>query len=198
MQAAGFVLAGGNSSRMGRDKALLPGLFRYVIDDVAEGVRAATGNVTLIGDPYRYQDLGYPCLPDLRPGLGPISGLESALRSTNACLNLVLPCDMPSVKATHLRSLLGRASTSNGNCVVTQDLAGRIHPLCAVYKAECLPVIQCRLDGKRLSLMGLLEELVTECIRVPWTVENINTPEDWAHWSKKDLASIKDPWQPLT
>src|SRR4051794_39386485 len=177
MQAAGFVLAGGNSSRMGRDKALLPGLFRYVVDDIAASLKAATGNVTLIGDPVRYQELGYPCLPDLRPGMGPLSGLEAALLSTISNLNLVIGCDMPAIDTSHLRFLLNRAQASKSNCLVTRDITGKVHPLCAVYKNECLPVIQCRLDAKRLSLMGLLEELATEYVSVEWTVENINTPD---------------------
>ncbi len=198
MQAAGFVLAGGNSSRMGRDKALLPGLFRYVVDDVAESVKAATGNVTLIGDPGRYQQLNYPCLPDLRPGLGPLSGLEAALVSTNSNLNLVLGCDMPAVEVAHLQGLLARARDSKGSCIVTEDVTGKVHPLCAVYKKDCLPVIQCRLDGKRLSLMGLLQELITEYVRVPWTVENINTPDDWARWNSKEHETAHEGWQTLT
>lgn len=198
MQAAGFVLAGGNSSRMGRDKALLPGLFRYVVDDVAESVRTATGNVTLIGDPGRYDELDYPCVPDLRPGMGPLSGLEAALVSGNSNLNLVLACDMPAVEVAHLRALLARALASNSNCIATQDVTGKLHPLCAVYKKECLPVIQCRLDGKRLSLMGLLDELVTEYVRVPWTVENINTPEDWARWNSKEHEIAREGWPTLT
>src|SRR5437763_11917087 len=117
MQAAGFVLAGGNSSRMGRDKALLPGLFRYVVDDIADVVRAATGNVTLIGDPGKYHELGYRCLPDRR--LGPLSGLETALVSTDSNLNLVMGCDMPAVEVSHLRVLLSRAEASNSSCVAT-------------------------------------------------------------------------------
>src|SRR5689334_17078630 len=100
MQTAGFVLAGGKSSRMGRDKAILPGLFRYLIDDVAETVRAASGNVTLVGDPGRYHDLEYPCIADLRPGLGPLAGLEAALLSSRSDLNLVLACDMPAIGVT--------------------------------------------------------------------------------------------------
>lgn len=195
MQAAGFVLAGGNSSRMGRDKALLPGLFRYVVDDVAEAVRAATGNVTLIGDPRRYHGLDYPCIPDLRPGLGPLSGLEAALLSSHSDLNLVLACDMPAVPVIHLRSLVERARATDNSCVATRDLTGKVHPLCAVYKKKTLPVIQCRLDRKCLALMGLLEELATEYLGFRSMIENINTPEDWARWSSKEHAKADEAWQ---
>jgi molybdenum cofactor guanylyltransferase len=195
MQAAGYVLVGGNSSRMGRDKAFLPGQFRYVVDDVAESVQAATGNVTLIGNPDQFREFHYSCLPDLRPGLGPLSGLEAALTSTNADLNLVLACDMPALDVDHLRLLIERAEGSVSKCIATEDVAGKIHPLCAVYRRDCLPVIQCRLDEKRLSLMGLLDEVETEYVRVQSAIENLNTPEEWARWSSKQRKNTRPAWQ---
>jgi len=198
MQAAGYVLVGGNSSRMGRDKAFLAGQFRYLVDDVAESVKASTGNVTLIGDPNRYHQLHYRCIPDHRPGLGPLSGLEAALISTSSDLNLVLACDMPAIDVTHLRSLLERARVSDAGCVAIQDVTGKVHPLCAVYKSECLPVIQCRLDEKRLALMGLLDEVPTEYFRVQSVIENINTPEQWVRWTSKEHNGIQAAWQTLT
>jgi molybdenum cofactor guanylyltransferase len=198
MKAAGYVLVGGNSSRMGRDKAFLPGQFGYIVDDVAESVQAAAGNVTLIGNPDRYREFHHRRLADLRPGLGPLSGLEAALASTDADLNLVLACDMPALDVDHLRLLIGRAQASSSKCVATEDITGRIHPLCAVYRRECLPVIQCRLDAKRLSLMGLLDELGTEYVRVPSAIENLNTPEEWARWISKQPKNIHPAWQVQT
>jgi molybdenum cofactor guanylyltransferase len=198
MQAAGFVLAGGKSSRMGRDKALLPGLFRYVVDDVAESVRGAAGSISLVGDPHRYEQLGYPCIPDLRPGMGPLSGLETALANTQSNLNLVLACDMPAPDVGHLRFLLGRAQESNHDCIATRDSAGKVHPLCAVYKAQSLPVVRRRLDAHQLSLMGALDELATEYVHVPWVVENINTPDDWLRWCSKERVNPPEAWQDCT
>jgi len=198
MQAAGYVLVGGKSSRMGRDKALLPGQFRYVVDDVAEGVRQAAGSVALIGDPDRFRDLHYRCIPDLRPGLGPLSGLEAALMSSGSDLNLVLACDMPAIDINHLRRLIERAQASQSHCVVTKDVTGKVHPLCAVYKSACLPVIQCRLDAKRLSLMGLLDELPTEYIHSEAVIENVNTPEEWTRWNSEEHRGATEAWRTPT
>ncbi|MFL6416296.1 MAG: molybdenum cofactor guanylyltransferase [Bryobacteraceae bacterium] len=197
MQASGFVLAGGNSSRMGRNKAYLPGVFRYILDDVAENVRAVTGNVMLVGDPSRYHEFDYPCVSDLRPGMGPLAGLESALIHSSNDLSLVVACDMPAIPSAVFQTLLERIRNSNASCVVAQDALGRIHPLCAVYKRTCLPAIQCRLDEKRLSLMGLLAELSTDYVRVSGVIENINTPEEWTRWTSRD-ANTHESWQTLT
>ena len=112
---AGFVLTGGRSSRMGRDKALLPIEGSLLVERTAERVRAAAGSVTLIGAPARYAHLGLPVLPDLvedgGPG-GPICGLHTALKTTRADWNLVVACDMPGLTAGFLSDLLAAAKAT--------------------------------------------------------------------------------------
>ena len=79
MSREGFVLAGGRSSRMGRDKAFLPWESRFLVQHVTDQVALAAGNVALIGDQERYSALRLDCFADLRPGLGPLAGIEAAL-----------------------------------------------------------------------------------------------------------------------
>lgn len=198
MQAAGFVLVGGKSSRMGRDKALLPGRSRYLVEEVADAVEAVVGNVVLVGEPNRYRALNYRCIADLRPDLGPLSGIETALASTRSELNLVLACDMPAIDGAQLNALLERAAQSPSPCVATRDAQGRVHPLCAVYKREGLPVVRRRLDEGRLALIDLLEELQAEYVPFHGVVANLNTPDDWAHWKSTEPEERKAPWQALT
>ena len=142
MKAAGFVLVGGRSSRMGRDKALLPLSSRLLIEDIAAKVAAATGSVALIGAPERYKHVGLECLPDLRPGMGPLAGIETALLSGRGELNLIVACDMPSLEADWLYRLMREARETDAHCVTTRDGSGIVHPLCAVYRSGCLPVIR--------------------------------------------------------
>src|ERR1700686_3791867 len=72
MRRSGFVLAGGASSRMGRDKALLAYGETTLLEHVARAVRDAVGSVTLIGGPDRYGELGYAVFRDIVPGCGPL------------------------------------------------------------------------------------------------------------------------------
>ena len=94
---AGFVLVGGNSSRMGRDKAGLPLLGRTLVEHVAAAVAEAAGSVTLIGPPGRYSSLDFPIIADWRPGLGPLGGIHTALTHSPAVWNLIAACDLPQI-----------------------------------------------------------------------------------------------------
>src|SRR5437763_12141966 len=103
---AGFVLVGGASSRMGRDKARLPFRGRTLVEHIAAAVAEAAGSVTLVGAPERYQSLGLPIIPDTRPGEGPLAGILAALGASQAGWNLIAACDMPVISAPFLKSLL--------------------------------------------------------------------------------------------
>ena len=139
---AGFVLAGGRSSRMGQDKALLPWKGSTLIESVAREVFDAVGNVTLIGSPERYGDLGFPVISDKIAGCGPLGGLHAALSATTAEWNLLVACDMPGVTRQLLEGLLEAAEASGADALVPQTPGG-LEPLCAVYNVRLLPA--CRI-----------------------------------------------------
>lgn len=183
MNWAGFVLVGGRSERMGQDKALLPWKSGSLVESIAVTVRNAAGSVRLVGPSDRYSHLPFRLLNDLRPGLGPLSGIEAALGSQAGEYNLIVACDMPILTRIHLRNLLEQASKSQADCVVTSDAENRLHPLCAVYRSTCLPAVTRALDEQRLKLTDLADELRAKIVSVPYVIRNVNTPEAW-----KELA----------
>lgn len=182
MRAAGFVLVGGHSSRMRRDKALLGWNARLLVEELAARVAAAAGNVALIGEPARYQHLDIECFADLRPDHGPLAGIEAALETRRAEFNLILGCDMPGVEIAWLRRLLAEAQETGALCMATRDANGTLHPLCAVYRTECLPTVQRALNAGRLKLLDLLSELGAATLDTAQIISNINTPEEWTAW----------------
>src|SRR5437588_11783860 len=97
MRVSGFVLSGGRSSRMGRDKALLPYRSRTLVQHVADEVQRVTGNVSLIGDAARYAHFGYPVYPDCVPECGPLGGIYTALNRSEADWSIIVSCDLPKV-----------------------------------------------------------------------------------------------------
>ncbi len=179
---AGFVLVGGRSFRMGRDKARLPLKSHLLVEDVAAKVAFVAQNVALIGGLERYCDLPFECLDDLRPSLGPLAGVETALASQRGELNLIVACDMPNIRVEWLQRLLARAIEGNGDCVVCQDSSGSIHPLCGVWSQRCLPRVTAALDRGRLRALDLIQELKAVYLPVGEFIHNLNTPDDWETW----------------
>jgi molybdopterin-guanine dinucleotide biosynthesis protein A len=178
MRARGFVLAGGQSRRMGRDKALLPWSGVSLLEHAARAVAEAAGSATVIGPPERYGHLGFPVLDDLRPGLGPLAGLESALFHTDADWNLVVACDLPDLSAAALRRLAARAAGSAAGAVVAGSREA-MQPLCAFYHRRLLPLVSSQLDGNRLKMKDMIELARTEFAPECAVGANLNTPADW-------------------
>lgn len=186
MQASGFVLAGGGSTRMGRNKALLPFRGATLVEHVAEIVRQAAGSVTLIGDPLQLGHLGLPVVPDQLLASGPAGGIYTVLSLTSNDWNLIAGCDMPAITADMLRDLLRRAARAPVDCVAAAGPGGEPEPLCAVYHRRCLPAVARAIQEKRLKMKNLLAELDIELMLAdPSAIANVNTPAEWAEFEAK-------------
>ncbi len=130
--------------------------------------------------------LSVPVRPDLRPGLGPVAGLEAALawaRDEGCEGVLLLGCDMPLVQAPTLRSL--RANWSGSGVVVPQSTGPLgYEPLCGIYGLQIVDIVRAFLDSGRRSMEGLLGELEPTVLSPSGTNENtflnVNTPQELA------------------
>jgi molybdopterin-guanine dinucleotide biosynthesis protein A len=183
---AAVLLAGGKSSRMGRDKASV------VIDGQPLWQRQlatlrATGAQELFisGKPDGpYADSGIEIIVDSSLGRGPLAGLEAALRRTRQPLLLVLAIDLPDMTSTFLADLVRRAST-NGLGVVPRT-AEWFEPLAAVYSPACLPLVEECLRGEDHSMQRFVREAVAQNLveERPLTLtehvlfRNLNAPAD--------------------
>jgi len=175
---AGFVLAGGRSSRMGQDKALLPWKGSTLIESVAREVFSAAGRVTLIGSSERYGNLGFPVISDIIEGRGPLGGLHAALSATTAEWNVLVACDMPAVNRQLLEELLNAAEASGADALVPQTPGG-LEPLCAVYNLRLLPVVDSAIHSKLLKMHDFVSTISVRLWPAPDAAvfRNINTPE---------------------
>ena len=180
MSAAGFVLVGGRSTRMGRDKALLSLGDETLCEHVAKSVQTVCGNVTLVGAPDRYQSLPYKVIPDLVNGKGPLGGIVTAMKSVDADWYLILACDLPGIKPAFLNQLLEEAKITIGECVIPLTDAG-LEPLCALYHRRCLEKAEAALNSNQLKLQDFVSTLALEVVPVsePSLLRNVNTPEDY-------------------
>jgi molybdopterin-guanine dinucleotide biosynthesis protein A len=190
---AGFILAGGESSRMGVDKGLLE------IAGVPMIVRAARllesvvrAPAVVVGTPEKYRGLGLRAIGDDWPGCGPLGGIATALCASEADWNLIVACDLPYLTREWLEYLLQRARDSAEEAVVPKNLAPAnkrgAEPLCAVYHRGCEPALRRALErGVRKVTDGLAELRVEVIEPARWKgfdsdgllFKNVNKPADY-------------------
>jgi molybdenum cofactor guanylyltransferase len=166
---------------MGRDKALLSLDGATMVERIAIEVRAAAGNVTLIGPPEKYGHLGFPVVADEIENCGPLGGLYTALHLGKADWNVLVACDMPSITEAFLTELLEAAEASDADCLVPQ-INGKTDPLCAVYHRRLLAVTESAIHRKLLKMQDFVSTLRTSYWPVadPRPLANVNTPSEWS------------------
>jgi molybdenum cofactor guanylyltransferase len=186
------VLAGGRSSRMGCNKALLPYRGRPLVESVARAVERAAGSAVLVGNPGSYGSLTFPVTPDIYPGEGPLGGILTALQHADSSYtqtnwNLIVACDMPELSAEFLRGLLDEAERSDADALVPCGPSGLLEPLCAVYHRRSRQRLYAAFAGGIRKVTAAFEGLRIAAWPVPELArfQNINTPEDWAAYAPK-------------
>jgi molybdenum cofactor guanylyltransferase len=184
----GLVLAGGESRRLGGDKARLDGATLPRL--AAERLAAACAEVAM-ADRGRNLVPGRPSLPD-GAGRGPAAGILGGAAAYPGRPLLVLACDLPRVPA----GLLAELARSGGCDWAVPRWAGGLEPLCALYGPRALAALAARVAAGRFDLHGLAEEgglavryLEGEELRRfgdPGEVFfNLNTPDDLERWRRE-------------
>src|SRR2546430_6825572 len=107
-----YILAGGRSSRMGRDKALRQLAGKPLIARAVELAYEVAANVKIVGEPEKFAAYA-AVVADVYRDRGPLGGIHAALRESEAELNLILGVDLPYIPARFLEYLLTRAESSN-------------------------------------------------------------------------------------
>src|SRR5258708_3342184 len=115
---AGYVLAGGASSRFGFDKALAELGGKAMLTRMASLIEGATGSVRVVAPPRRYTEFDVWVVEDLWPGHGPLGGIITALIATAETdggrdWNLIVGCDLPFLTREWLSYVVDRALASD-------------------------------------------------------------------------------------
>ena len=141
------IQAGGDSRRMGQDKALLPFLGRPLIQRVIDRLSPIADElIVTTNHPEAYRFLGLPLFTDLAPGRGALGGLYTALSSAGQPLVAVVACDMPFVCADLLEAMRNALLFANKDIAIPRPQSG-LEPFHAVYRRDtCLPHIQAALE----------------------------------------------------
>lgn len=180
----GYVLAGGKSSRMGTDKALVHLNGNPLIDHATDKLRGFCADVAILAANEQLACFGR-LVPDLHPGAGPLAGVEAALADSSFDWNLIVPVDLPLVPTELLQRWTTTVMRSTEIAISYFEVGGRAQPALLLIHRRLQPRISVALDkGEHKMLPTLtsagrgtlyIERLGTE--HEAWFA-NVNTPED--------------------
>jgi len=181
-----FILAGGKSTRMGREKAFIEYEGRTLVARMLELARSVTSDVRIVGSREKFAALA-PVVEDMFPNRGPLGGIHAALRASASEFNLVLAVDMPFVTTAFLQYLIDQARAAPEATAVVPRAGGGWQPLCAVYRRELADSAEEALRGERNKIDPLFKVVRTRVIDEQemgsagfsgGIFRNLNTPEE--------------------
>jgi molybdenum cofactor guanylyltransferase len=180
-----IILAGGQSRRMGRDKALIDYHGRPIIAHVIDTLRALADDIVVVSNRLDlYSSFGARVAADYDPPCGPLGGIAAGLQAVHHPLAVVAACDMPFLNATLLRWLIDLA---DGYDAVVPQTGAEFEPLHAVYRRECRgPIVQRIERGERRVISFFADVRLRPVPEAEWrrldpdgrSLINLNTPDD--------------------
>jgi len=199
------VLAGGDSRRMGTDKAFLkmPGGETIIETILSKLARLSEEMILVTNRPQRYEPLGVKVVADIYPGKGSLGGVYTGLCAMSHSHGLVVACDMPFLKPPLLRYMRVRApeddvvgpragpwggleGVKEGEETAKEHL---LHPLHAIYAKSCLEPMKDLLEGGDLRIISFYPR-----VRVRYVEKgeiDIFDPEHLSFFNINTLADLR-------
>ncbi|WP_110956026.1 molybdopterin-guanine dinucleotide biosynthesis protein B [Anaerosinus massiliensis] len=178
-----IILAGGKSSRMGRDKAFLEWQEKTFIEHILEKAKQAKFHeiVIVTNQPEKFEFLDVEVISDIYSQMGPLSGIHAGLIYNQSQYNLVIPCDMPFIDFSLVKELEQYSKQDYQAIVPMKD--GKHQPLMAIYSKDCIkPIEKLLLIDQERKIMKLLERVATKFVAFNDAEENffnVNTPKEF-------------------
>jgi len=192
MDASAIILAGGRSSRMGSNKALLKVGEESNIMRVRNRLQKDFSKIILVTNHFEdYRHLNLPMVSDYYPGQGPLAGIHAGLVYSSTPVNLVVACDMPFISSTLSRFLIEQIAEDD-MVVPRQD--GRLHTLFSVFKKSMVSVIETTLNNNKYRIQDLFSQVKVKIVEeedmkkaeidLENSFFNMNTIEDYEQVKK--------------
>lgn len=188
MEATGIILAGGKSSRMGTNKALLEIGGKTVIERIVEEIQPVVNNIIIVNNSFEsYEFLKLPMVKDMYQDVGPLAGIHAGLTASTTDRNLIVACDMPFVSAEIGAYLLEQLADYDGAVPVIFD---RMHPLFSTYRRNVREVVERLIEEQKYRIAQILpnihgkivteQELEKHGLRIEeYQFFNMNRPEEY-------------------
>jgi molybdopterin-guanine dinucleotide biosynthesis protein A len=210
----GYVLAGGASTRFGKDKALAEFSGKPMLVRMIELMQSATKLVKIVGPLEKYADFRMDMVKDRWPGEGPLGGIITALldaanlrarpelghesrltRQESLGWCLIVSCDMPFLTREWLLYLSERAAKSNAQAVLPVSVHGA-EPLCACYREDAAGALRAAFDRGVRKIIDALEEVKTEVLdEADWKRFDNRGRLFWNMNTAADFEEVRRVWQ---
>lgn len=150
-----FVLAGGKSSRMGRDKGMVLLQGKPMISYVLEAFENTKIPVNIIANDVAYRSFEFPVYNDIVAEKGPMGGLLTAFENSESGVVFLVSCDMPLISSEAINRLLELADK---DAIVAATVGERVNPLFALYPLSLKQEVEERIASGRLKMTDLILE----------------------------------------
>ncbi len=188
MNTTAIILAGGKSSRMGTNKALLQLNGKTVIEGIVEKLENIVDDIIIVTNTFEdYAFLHLPMVEDKRKNMGPLAGIEAGLAAAKTERNLIVACDMPFISVDlgkYLLSLLGEYQGA------VPEISGQLHPLFAAYRKDVNEAVTQLLQENQLRIRHFLQHIHVKIVKKELlqsleieneelTFFNMNSPDEY-------------------
>lgn len=174
MKISGIILAGGKSSRMGREKGLVEFEGKPMVHYPLELLSTITTDIVLVANDKGYAGITSKVVKDEFHEKGPLAGLITGLRNSEFDHSIVLPCDMPNIAPALIAWMLKQQPIESA---LVLKVGGRIHPLIGVYRKSQLPILEEMLSQNELRMMDVVSRIKARILSPEIEMEGFS--EDW-------------------
>ncbi len=156
-KTTGIILAGGKSSRMGTNKALLTIEGKTVIERIIRQMEQVVDECIIVTNHFQdYEFLQLPMVEDKVKDKGPLAGIEAGLTASKTEKNLIVACDMPFISIELGKYLL---TLLESHQAAVPEIDARLHPLFAAYRKTIVPAVTQSLSENNLRIRQLLHTI---------------------------------------
>jgi molybdopterin-guanine dinucleotide biosynthesis protein A len=185
------ILAGGDSRRLGIDKALLELNGQTLLSRIVQKLAPLSDDLIVVTnspEDYEHLALAVRFVPDERPGEGALMGIYSGLKAATYPSALTVACDMPFLNVSLLRVMVDKIA--GHDAVVPRLEGGLLEPLHAVYGKQCFPFMASVLEQGRRRIAAFLDQVdvfyveqstIDRLDPLGLSFVNVNTAADWKH-----------------
>ncbi len=193
-------MAGGGSTRFGRDKAIVKLGGKPMLTRMIELLQSVTKSAHLVAVSGEYAEFGVGIVPDRWPGEGPLGGIITALENTAArdpqCeWNLILSCDMPFLTEDWLKYLIKRAEASGADVILPRS-AGGPEPLCACWRTGTVITLRAAFERGVRKVMDGVKQVKAEVLdETDWKRFDNAGRLFWNMNTAADFEEVRRAWE---